>query len=173
MKIAELKEARMQSNLLRRIWLEIEWIFWGIGFGYGTKLSSTLITFFLTFLFFAIIYYAKGKFKKHLSAGGKEESTFKLKGFVSPKLYLTESPSKKRMDTDLEGMKKFAYAAFLSLAVLFKLQFKQTTISGKLGKIDLKNIVMAEWALGYLLFIALIFTLKNTSPLFSAIMAML
>jgi len=57
--------------------------------------------------------------------------------------------------------------------VLFKLQYKQTTISGKLGKIDLKNIVIVEWALGYLLYIALIFTLKNTSPLFSAIIAML
>jgi hypothetical protein len=124
-------------------------------------------------LFFALIYYTKGKFKKQPESEGKGESTFKLEGFVSPKLYLTESPSKKKIGTDLKGIRKFAYAAFLSLAVLFKLQFRQTTISGKLGKIDLKNIVIAEWALGYLLFIALIFTLKNTSPLFSAIMALL
>ena len=173
MKIAELAEARTKPNVQRRIWLEIEWIFWGICCGYGTKLSSTLLTFFLTCLFFTLIYYASGKFKKNISSGDKDESAFKLKGFVSPKLYLTRSPSKKKTSKELEEKTKFAYAALLSLAVLFKLQYKQTTISGKLGKIDLKNIVIVEWAVGYLLYIALIFTLKNTSPLFSAIVAML
>jgi hypothetical protein len=172
-KTEELKEARVQGKAVRRIWLEIEWIFWGICCGYGTKLSSTLLTFFITILFFAFIYHAKGEFKERPASGNKEESSFILKGLASPKSYLTESPSKKRTGKDLEGKTKFGYAALLSVAVLFKLQYKRKTISGKLGKIDLKNIVFLEWALGYLLYVALIFTLKNTSPLFSAIIAML
>ena len=52
-----------------------------------------------------------------------------------------------------------------SSVILFKVGYRDTTVSGRIGWLDLKYIVALEWALGFYLLAALMLTLKNTQPL--------
>jgi hypothetical protein len=52
-----------------------------------------------------------------------------------------------------------------STILLFKIGYRDTIVTGKVGPLDVKYIVMFEWALGFFFLSAITVTLANTQPL--------
>jgi hypothetical protein len=59
----------------------------------------------------------------------------------------------------------FWNALWLSTALLFKIGFRDTRVSGRFLGIDLRHIVLVEWLFGYLVIAGLTSTLASTQPL--------
>jgi hypothetical protein len=64
-----------------------------------------------------------------------------------------------------DAARKFWNALRFSSGILFKIGYRDTTVSGHIGKCDLRWIVAVEWVLGFYLLALLIYTLTNTQPL--------
>jgi uncharacterized protein YjbI with pentapeptide repeats len=157
-KLAELNEAgRNEGDLWSRCQKRLAWFFWGIPCGYGTKVSWILAWCVFFDLLFAIIFSVKGHLKRQSHPPTKKEFTFKQRLFDFPTHYLTQTSPLK--------IGKFINALRFSSVLLFKIGYRDTTISGKLLRIDYKYIVWIEWALGFYLLACLVVTLSNTLPI--------
>lgn len=141
----------------------LEWFFWGIPTGYGTKIYRMICSFLILLPLFAAIYYVKGRFYKIPSELLKGEPEFKPRPVVFPWKYFTPTSAKYPLSTS----RKFFDAMRISKELILKLGYRNTTISG--GKF-LKVVVALEWILGYLLIVALIVTLTNTFPLLNKLL---
>ena len=163
-KKAELKETKNGDNSWLMTQREAEWIFWGIPCGYGTKIYwiigwSALIT-----LLFAVIYSIKGELNRQPHPKTKQEFNFKQRLFDFPKEYCSKN-SMVEVKNHSHSARKFINALRFSAVILFKVGYRDTTISGKILGIDYKYILWLEWALGYYILIALVVTLSNTLPI--------
>lgn len=161
LKIAELSEARQEKDFLDRILKEVEYVFWGRPCGYGTKVLWILAWCVFFDLLFAIIFSVKGDLKRQPHPITKKEFTFKQRLFDFPKQYLTQTSL---LEIGNESVRKFINALRFSSVLLFKIGYRDTTISGKLLRIDYIYIVWIEWALGFYLLACLAVTLSNTLP---------
>jgi hypothetical protein len=174
MKIAELEEERARGEFSwRRLFLELEWLLWGFLCGYGKKYTPILITSGVIFLLFTLIYNFCGKFSKRVFSDAKADSSFRLRLFNSPKIYYTEQMQLNIFESNHNWLKQFWYASLMSFVILFKVGYKDTTISGTIGNWNLRKIVWLEWIVGFFLLIALLVTLKNKSAFFSMLMALI
>ena len=158
-KKAELKETKNGDDSWLTTQREAEWIFLGIPCGYGTKIYwiigwSVLIT-----LLFAVVYSIKGELNRLPHPETKQEFKFKQRLFDFPKKYCSKN-SKEEVKNH-----KFINALRFSAVILFKVGYRDTTISGKILGIDYTYIVWLEWALGYYILGALVVTLSNTLPI--------
>ena len=165
-KKAELKETKKRDDFWLTTQREAEWIFWGIPCGYGTKIYwiigwSALIT-----LLFAVIYSIKGELNRRPHPETKQEFNFKQRIFDLPKEYYSKnSMVVVKNHSARKFIRKFINALRFSAAILFKVVYRDTTISGKILGIY-KYILWLEWVLGYYILIALVATLWNTMPIF-------
>ena len=161
-KKAELKETKNGDDSWLTTQREAEWIFWGIPCGYGTKIYwiigwSALIT-----LLFAVIYSIKGELNRQPHPETKQEFNFKQRLFDFPKEYCSKNSM---VEVKNHSARKFINALRFSAVILFKVGYRDTTISGKILGIDYTYIVWLEWALGYYILGALVVTLSNTLPI--------
>ena len=161
-KKAELKETKKGDDFWLTTQREAEWIFWGIPCGYGTKIYwitgwSALIT-----LLFAVIYSIKGELNRRPHPETKQEFNFKQRLFDFPKEYCSKNSM---LEVKKHSARKFINALRFSAVILFKVGYRDTTISGKILGIDYTYIVWLEWALGYYILGALVVTLSNTLPI--------
>lgn len=53
----------------------------------------------------------------------------------------------------------------MSSVILFKIGYRDTTVSGSLGPLPMAYVIAFEWALGFYLLAAITITLANTQPL--------
>jgi hypothetical protein len=88
--------------------------------------------------------------------------TFKQRFLEFPRKYLTGTP---KSWTNNEKVIRFATSVRLSSFILFKFGYRDTTISGKLLRIDYRYIIWTEWLLGFVLLGFLAVTLSNTLPI--------
>ena len=164
-KCFELNEVR-QSKVFtfKRLQLELEWYLWGVFTGYATKIwwISGWCIFFHTF--FTLLYCWKGKLNRtyYAATDGRYDHTFKQRLFDLPQLFLTE---KKHLQIKRMHMDKLINACRFSSVILFKIGYRDTTISGKFFGVDFVVIVWIEWVLGFFLLSYLAVTLSNTMPL--------
>ena len=161
-KKAELKETKKRDDFWLTTQREAEWIFGGIPCGYGTKIYwitgwSALIT-----LLFAVIYSIKGELDRQPHPEAKQEFNFKQRLFDFPKEYYSKNSI---VEIKNHSARNFINALRFSAVILFKVGYRDTTISGKILGIDYTYIVWLEWVLGYYVLGALVVTLSNTLPI--------
>jgi len=163
-KCIELNEVR-QSGIMafKRLQLELEWFFWGMFTGYGTQIwwiSGWCIFF---HVFFTFIYWWKGTLSRtNVPNDGIYDHTFKQRLFDLPQLFLTD---KKPVQMKRVHLDRLINAGRFSYVILFKIGYRDTTISGKFFGVDYAVIVWIEWLLGFFLLSCLAVTLSNTMPL--------
>jgi hypothetical protein len=139
-------------------------------------------------LLFTLIYAAVGDVERIPYPGSKHEFTFRLRLLDFPKDYYRQRFDKTRNSTDrdqhrqteheqfngdthksarsaVKNGRKFINALRFSSVLIYKVGYRDTTISGRLGKFDLKYLVVLQWVLGFFLLAALMITLANTQPL--------
>jgi len=172
MKRAELAEVKGKP-LLQQLPVKAEWAFWGIICGYGTKIDLVLGWALLINLMFTFIYSCKGRLERQPHPETEQEFTFKMRVLDFPKNYFSNGVEKRdttgtadeQAKKENPVLRQFINALRFSTVILFKVGYRDTTVSGHIGKINLKTIVMIEWALGFYLLAALVVTLANTQPL--------
>jgi len=157
MKNAELRENRREKGFMEWFPAQVHWIVWRITCGYGTRIYQILAWCILFNLLFTTSYFVKGQLKP---ATNKDDS-FKLRLFDFPRLYLGEYTAGKKN----YSMSEFVSALKFSSVILFKIGYRDTTISGNIMGVDYKYIVWMEWLLGFYLLASLVVTLSNTVPL--------
>ena len=161
-KKAELKETKNGDDSWLTTQREAEWICLGIPCGYGTKIYwiigwSALIT-----LLFAVIYSIKGELNRQPHPETRQDFNFKQRLFDFPKEYCSKNSM---VEVKNHSARNFINALRFSAVILFKVGYRDTTISGKILGIDYTYIVWLEWALGYYILGALVVTLSNTLPI--------
>jgi hypothetical protein len=177
LKRAELQEAREDLSFWQRLPLEAEWLLLGILCGYGTGFW-TVVSWTLGFnVLFSLIYWTTGDLQRHRAPEIARDFTFKWRLWDFPHVYITpkESSAEQQNATNTElltekaptsdAARKFWDALRFSSGILFKLGYRDTTVSSCIGKYDLRWIVAVEWVLGFYLLALLIYTLTNTQPL--------
>lgn len=150
-----------QTSFWNRTGSELEWIFWGLACGYGTK-SLWIAGWFLLFhLIFTFLYFAKGDLSP---LPAKEYAD--LKGshiFDFPNnLYVLNTPC---IELPYDGWRKLYQAHRFSAVVLLKFGKKDTILSDRSGLFSCRNFILIEWGLGFYLWFCLVITLSNTFPL--------
>jgi hypothetical protein len=177
MKWAELREAREDLSLWQRRGFEAEWLFLGVPCDYGTGFWTIVSATLVVNVLFTLIYWTKGDLQRHRNPEVTQDFTFKQRLLDFPYLYITsqESSAKPHHATPAElsmqkapmrdAARKLWNALRFSLGILFKMGYRDTTVSGHIGKWDLRWIVVVEWVLGFYLLALLIYTLANTWPL--------
>jgi len=163
-KCIELNEIRQSKTLtLKRFQLECEWYFWGIFTGYATKIwwiSGWCIFF---HIFFTLLYWWQGNISRTYAAtDGVYDHTFKQRLFDLPHMFITEQ---KLLQIKRMHMDKLINAFRFSYVILFKIGYRDTTITGKIFGVHYAVIVWIEWLLGFFLLSCLAVTLSNTMPL--------
>ncbi|MDM8522091.1 pentapeptide repeat-containing protein [Desulfococcaceae bacterium HSG8] len=155
-KMLDLEAARKGEDTWERVTKELEWIFWGIPCGYGTKIWRVVWGILIFHLFFSIIYFAKGGlFRVH------EEDDTNLKErsiFDFPNQYISDAPCTE----NYEGEEKLKMAHRFSMAFLFKFGRGKDTVK---IKNTCKYFVWTEWVLGFYLWFCFVVTSSNTFPL--------
>jgi len=175
-KISELAEARKGGTWLEQVQSETVGFSWGLFFGYGTNLGWAASWSLFWYLTFGVIFYAKGNFVQQSDPENSGLSSFLPRPLGWFKEYLTTVGSKEKNNQNFKEIPtkhRLKNAALLSLVLLLRVGYKDRTISGKLRGIDLKYFVFAEWILGIFWVVGLVFTLKNTFPVFNAVVAFL
>jgi hypothetical protein len=157
MKNAELTENRREKDFMEWFPAQVHWIVWRITCGYGTRIYQVLVWCIIFNLLFTTSYYAKG----HLKQVTNKDDSFKLRLLDFPHLYFGENTVEKKK----YSISEFASALKFSSVILFKIGYRDTTISGNIMGVDYKYIVWMEWLLGFYLLASLVVTLSNTVPL--------
>lgn len=158
MNLAELEEARQGNDVWLRIQKESEWLFWGITCHYGTNIWRILLWSLLIHLIFTIIYFAKGTLRRSPPPPVRQDFTFTQRLFEFPRYYLT-GRYKPRTNNALYNAHRF------SMVILFKIGYRDTTISGRIMGIACRYIVWSEWLLGLVVLAFILVTLSNTLPI--------
>ena len=177
MKRAELREARERLSFRQQLPRKIEWLLLGIPCGYGTGFWTVVSWTLGVNVLFALIYWTRGNLQRHHNPEITRDFTFKWRLLDFPHVYLTPKefsaephtvPDDKLLTEKAptrDAARKFWEAIRFSSSILFKIGYRDTTVSGYIGKCDLRWVVAVEWALGFYLLALLIYTLTNTWPL--------
>ncbi len=158
MKLAELEEAREGKDVWLRIQKESEWLFWGITCGYGTDIWRILLWSLLIHLIFTTAYFTEGTLRRSPPPPVRHDFTFTQRLFEFPRHYLT-GRYKPRTNNALYNAHRF------SMVILFKIGYRDTTISGRILGIACRDIVWLEWFLGIVVLAFIAVTLSNTLPI--------
>ena len=135
-----------------------------------------------------LIYSTLGTLHRRYNPKTSEDFTFKPRPWDFPKDYLTvndpsATPSRARdgeawakptdgmsdktspSNLEHDPLRALINALRFSSTILFKLGYRDTTVSGQIGPWDLRWLVRLEWALGFVLMAALTYTLGSMQPL--------
>ena len=168
LKQARLREARAQKQISKRLWPELEWLFWGLSCGYGTKIWRIICWAILVDLLFAFVYWLFAEIKRTAFPGAEREFSFRLRLLDFPKQYSSRSAS---LGIRSRRYRKFIDALRVSSVILFKVGYRDTTLSTPAGSfLNIEYIVALEWLLGFYLLAALLVTLANTQPLINRLL---
>ncbi len=145
-------------------WLiaEAQWWTWGLLCGYGTRLDWLLGWAALTVLLFAALYATAGQFHREPHPPSTRDFEFRQRLFDFPKDFMAGAAH--RVDAG-PGQRQFIDALRFSAVVLFKIGYRDTTLTGRALGLDLRYFVMLEWLLGYGFLAAFVYTLAETLPL--------
>ena len=162
-KSIELNEARQAKEFTFKRWqLELEWYFWGVFTGYGTKIWwITGWCIFFHFVF-SLLYWRGELSRTYAATDSTYDHTFKQRLFDLPQLFITEN---KPVQINRLHMDQLLNAMRFSYVILFKIGYRDTTISGKIFGVHYAVIIWIEWLLGFFLLSCLAVTLSNTMPL--------
>jgi hypothetical protein len=139
-------------------------------------------------LVFTLIYSTQGTLHRRYNPETSEDFTFKPRPWDTPRAHVTsKEPSAAKphaMDgeawaepkdlvseaaslssTENDPLRILINAFRFSSTILFKIGYRDTTVSGRIGRCDLRWIVRIEWVLGFYLFASLIYALTTTQPL--------
>jgi hypothetical protein len=81
------------------------------------------------------------------------------------------APVEGASETIAEKGSSLVDALRFSAVLLFKIGYRDTIISGKVGPLDVKYLVIFEWALGFYFLAAITVTLTNTQPLINKLIS--
>lgn len=167
-KLAKLREVRSGGWDWARFLLEVEWLFWGLVCGYGTKLWWTLGWALLVDAIFTLVYWSSATVTRLPHPDAKEEFSFRLRLLDLPKQYAAD-----RADLPVQSarLRKLVNSLRVSSVILFKLGYRDTTLAGHVGPLPIAYLVAVEWALGFYLLAALTVTLANTQPLINRLIS--
>lgn len=157
-KRTELLEARAEGLTWRRLWLEAQWIFWGATAGYGTKLWWIVGWAALIDLVFTLIYWLGAGIHREPHPETQREHSVHLRLLDLPKHYLKEKSGRMIRSKLVDALR-------VSSVVLFKVGYRDTTLSGTVAGIQVHHLVRIEWAVGFYVLAVLTVTLANTQPL--------
>jgi uncharacterized protein YjbI with pentapeptide repeats len=177
-KLVELAEARRQKTVRQRLGIEAEWLFWGIPCGYGTRIWRILGSASVICLLFALVF-AKCGVQRRLFPENTSEFDLRLRLLDIPRQYLASplaapaasAPVEGASETIAEKGSRLVDALRFSAVLLFKIGYRDTIISGKVGPLDVKYLVIFEWALGFYFLAAITVTLTNTQPLINKLIS--
>lgn len=161
-KRTELMEARREGHTWRRLQLEAEWLFWGVTTGYGTQLGWIVFWAALVNLFFTLVYWAGATIHRAPHPEAELEHSFQLRLLDFPKQYLMEKHTRIARSMLVDAL-------LVSTVILFKMGYRDTSLSGTIGRVKVSTLVRVEWALGYFILAALTITLTNTQPLLNSL----
>jgi hypothetical protein len=174
--------------------VEAEWLLWGILCGDGTQLWRVVGWALRINLLFTLSYSTLGTLHRRYNPETSEDFTFKPHLWDFPKDYLTvnepsatpshasdgeawaepnDGVSAKASPSTREHHPSRALidALRFSSTILFKIGYRDTTASGRIGPCDLRWLMRLEWALGFLLMTALTYTLGSTQPLLNKLVS--
>jgi uncharacterized protein YjbI with pentapeptide repeats len=158
-----LQEARHHGPIGKRLGREVEWWLWGLTAGYGTRLEWILAWALLVDLGFALLYWRGARIHREPHPTAEREHSFRLRLLDLPKQYLTGQPTRITRAPLVDALR-------ISSVILFKVGYRDTALSGKVGGIPVRRLVRVEWALGYAVVAALLVTLANTQPLINQLL---
>ncbi|MDX1653691.1 MAG: pentapeptide repeat-containing protein [Candidatus Competibacteraceae bacterium] len=157
-KRTELLEARTEGLTWRRLWLEVQWIFWGVTAGYGTKLWWVVGWALLIDLLFTFIYWLGAAIHREPHPEIVREHSLRLRLLDLPKHYLKDK-------TGRMIRSELVNAFRVSSVILFKVGYRDTSLSGTVGSIKVDHLVRIEWFIGFYVLAMFTVTLANTQPL--------
>lgn len=149
-------------GLLRALWdVSAGWVF-GVLTGFGTKLWWIAGWIVLADIVFALIYWRCGALYRHRGQGSQPyDGAFRIRMLDLPRSYVRRrGPSR----LPSRRARRLYKALRFSSVVLTKIGARDSRISGRIGPVDLRYIVVVEWWLGLALLAALVFTLTQTQP---------
>ena len=182
-KLAELAEARREKKPIgQRFSIEAEWLLWGITCGYGTRIVPILGGAIVLCLLFALVL-ARCNVQRRPIPKSTSQFDLRLRLLDLPRQYLagplatpvgavatvnepaTDDAQVEATDLGAKRGSNLIAALRLSAVLLFKVGYRDTIVTGKVGFLDVKYIVMFEWALGFYFLATITVTLANTQPL--------
>jgi uncharacterized protein YjbI with pentapeptide repeats len=174
----ELAEARRQKTVWQRLGSEAEWLFWGIPCGYGTRIWRILGGASVICLLFALVFTRCGVRRRPFPEN-TSEFDLRLRLLDLPRQYLTDPPVAPLASAPSAGGSgriakkgsRLVDALRFSAVLLFKIGYRDTVITGKVGPLDVKYVVFIEWALGFYFLAAITVTLANTQPLINKLIS--
>jgi len=177
-KLVELAEARRQKTVRQRLGIEAEWLFWGIPCGYGTRIWRILGGASVICLLFALVF-TKCCVRRRLFPENTSEFDLRLRLLDLPRQYLVSSLAAPAASAPVEGASeaiaekgsRLVDALRFSAVLLFKIGYRDTIITGKVGPLDVKYLVIFEWAFGFYFLAAITVTLTNTQPLINKLIS--
>ena len=161
-KLAELAKARQERGLGERWALEAEWLFWGLTSGYGRRIWPLLGGSLLLCLFFAVLF-SFCRLERRALPESSGEFNLRLRLLDMPHVYLKRAEG--AADPGGLSHSRFVTALRLSALLLFKIGYRDTLVSGRLGFLPARALVLIEWLLGFYVLACLTITLANTWPL--------
>ncbi len=161
-KLAELAQARQEQDLGERWALEAEWLFWGLTSGYGRRIWPLLAGSLLLCLFFAVLF-SFCRLERRALPESSGEFSLRLRLLDMPHVYLKRAEG--AADPGGLSHSRFVTALRLSALLLFKIGYRDTLVSGRLGFLPARLLVLIEWLLGFYVLACLTITLANTWPL--------
>lgn len=176
------KRTEFEEARVKREWswewfkLKTQQIFWGWPFAYGTGFWRAMAWTFGLNLLFALIYSTAGTLHREEESFATRDFVLKVRLLDYYKYYLPKGENHAVQLVDAGGVPAphsssgsafwtFWNALWLSTALLFKLGFRDTTVSGRVWGIDLRYVVLVEWLFGFAVVVGLTITLANTQPL--------
>jgi hypothetical protein len=171
-------EARRQQTVWKRLGIEAEWLFWGIPCGYGTRIWRILGGASVICLLFALVF-AKCDVRRRLFPENTSEFDLRLRLLDLPRQYLAGPLAAPAAGAPVEGASeavaekgsRLVDALRFSAVLLFKIGYRDTIITGKMGPLDVKYLVIFEWTIGFYFLAAITVTLANTQPLINKLIS--
>lgn len=167
-KRSELAEARRAGWTADRLEKELEWLVWGLTCGYGTKIWWIVGWALLLNLCFTLIYWRWATLERAPHPDVEKDFSFRLRLLDLPQHYREKVGA---LPGAAASQRKLINALRISSVILFKIGYRDTTVSGRIGRIGINSIVRLEWFLGFLILAAFTVTLSNTQPLINRLIS--
>jgi uncharacterized protein YjbI with pentapeptide repeats len=161
-KLAKRNESQQKNEFWAKMYTEVEYYFWGLPAGYGTKIWNILFWAALLNLLFTLLYYSRAKLHRGRHPNAGHEFNFRLRVLDFPKQFYAPNGTVNKRS---ENIAQLINALRFSSVVLFKIGYRDITASGTFMGLDLRYVVGLEWLLGYFVLAAILVTMSNTVPL--------
>ena len=169
-----LREARAGGWTADRLQQEIEWLLWGVTCGYGTKIGWIIGWALLLNLVFTLIYWRWARIDRRPHPAVTHEFSFRLRLLDLPGHYGIAADTDAERGVPSDGPRqrhKLVDALRVSSVILFKVGYRDTSVSGAVGPVGMGTVVAVEWVIGFVVLAAFTVTLSNTQPLINRLVS--